>query len=351
MSGPPLRIGISIPTYDRNVQMARGVSRSVASLGYTPVDFADDDILPAGLDLVITIGPLSSLVPLANQLIACPPSQRPPWALIHTEPLPNPDLPEWFRRGFGALRSRAERAIFYQVSPGLWRPSPSLRRLLRRAHRYRYYGDLFWLREQGVLTVLALWSRVIADSLRAQGFDPIVLTGGYQLDWGCDLGLARDIPVLWLGKPVSGRRVQLLSRLRQELDARGVPMMVVDGVEHPFVIGEERTILLNRTRIMVNLVRQKYDDNSMRYPLAAHNRVLLVSEPTLRHTYFEPGVHLVETPISRMAETICYYLQHDDERKRIVDNAYEFVAANARPGQAIAQVIARALDIHPPHPS
>lgn len=344
MPGHPLTIGVSIPTHDRNVQMAQGVVRSVTSLGHSAIPFPDDDVLPTGLDLVITIGPLSSLVPLANQLIACPPSQRPRWALIHTEPLPDPDLPEWFRRGFGALRSRAERAIYYQVSPGLWRPSPSLRRLLSRAHRYRYYGDLFWLRERGVLTVLALWSRVIADLLRAQGFDPIVLTGGYHLSWGRDLGLERDIPVLWLGKPVSGRRVQLLSRLRQELDARGVPMMVVDGVEHPFVVGEERTVLLNRTRIMVNIVRQKYDDNSMRYPLAAHNRVLLVSEPTLRHTFFEPGVHLVETPISQMADTICYYLQHDDERKRIVDNAYEFVAANARPGQAIAQVIARALD-------
>jgi hypothetical protein len=343
MPGSPLRIGVSIPTHDRNVQMARGVARSVASLGHTPVAFADDELLPTGLNLVITIGPLSSLVPLANQLIACSPAQRPPWALIHTEPLPNPNLPEWYRRGFGLLRSRAERAIYVQVAPGLWRPSPSLRRLLSRAHRYRYYGDLFWLRQQGVLSVLAVWSRVIADFLRARGFDPIVLTGGYQLDWGRDLGLERDIPVLWLGKPVSGRRVKLLSRLRQELHARGVPMMVVDGVEHPFVLGEERTALLNRTRIMVNFVRQKYDDNSMRYPLAAYNRVLLVSEPTLRHTFFEPGVHLVESPVDRMADTICYYLQHDDERQRIVDNAYQFVAANAQPGPAIAQVIARAL--------
>ncbi len=348
MSGRPLRIGVSIPTHDRNVQMARGVARSVASLGHTPVAFADDDSLPTGLDLVITIGPLSSLVPLANQLIACSPARRPPWALIHTEPLPNPDLPEWFLRSFGALRSRAERAIYYQTSSGAWQPSPSLRRLLSRAHRYRYYGDLFWVRQEGVLSVLAVWSRVIADFLRARGFDPIVLTGGYQLDWGRDLGLPRDIPVLWLGKPVSGRRVQLLNRLRQELDTRGVPMTVVDGVEHPFVLGEERTALLNRTKVMVNFVRQKYDDNSMRYPLAAHNRVLLVSEPTLRHTYFEPGVHLVESSIDRMADTICYYLQHDDERQRIVDNAYQFVAANAQPGQAIAQVIAKALDSQVP---
>lgn len=343
-----LQVGISLPLQDRNVQMAKGVVRSVVALGHVAVEFPDDARLPSNLDLVITIGPLSSLVPLANQLIASPPGTRPAFALIHTEPLPNPDLPEWFRYNFGRLRSRAERALYREVAPGEWRPYPVLRRLVGRAYRFRYYGDLFWLQREGVLTVLAVWSRVMAGFLAARGFDPLVLRGGYQLDWGRDLNLERDTPVLWLGKPVSKRRTHLLTRLREELRQRGVDMKVVDGIEHPYVYGEERTVLLNRTKIMVNLVRARHDDNSMRYPLAAHNRVLLVSEPTLPHTFFEPGVHLVEVPVEQMADTICYYLEHDDERQSIVESAYQMVASNSQPGQAIAQVIERALGLGSP---
>lgn len=343
------RIGVALPLRDRNVQMARDVVRSVAGLGHAAVEFADDSPLPSDLDLVIVIGPLASLVPLANQLIATPIDRRPPLALIHTEQLPNPDLPEWFRRGLGRLRSRAERAIYREDALGQWRASQGPQRILARAYRYRYYGDLFWLREEGILTVLAVWSRVTADFLRARGFDPLVLRGGIGLDWGRPLGLERDIPVLWLGKPVSKRRIRLLHRLCSQLEERGVEVMVVDGVEHPYVYGQERTILLNRTKIMVNLVREKYDDNSMRYPLAAHNGVLIISEPTLPHTWFEPGVHLVEVPVDGMADAICYYLEHEAERLRIAQNAYRLVAGQGRPAYAIAQVIERALGESLPH--
>lgn len=324
--------------------MAKGLINSVSFLGHTPVPFADDARLPADLDVVLTIGPLASLVPLANQLIACPRERRPRLALIHTEPFPNPELPEWFRYGLGRLRSNVERAIYRETSPGEWRVSPLMRRLVGRAHRYRYYGDLFWLRDEGVLSALGVWSRVVAGLLRARGLDPVELSGGYQLDWGKDLGLERDVPVLWLGKPVSRRRRRLLARLRQELREQDVEMLVVDGVEHPYVFGEERTRLLNRTKILVNLLREKYDDNAMRYILAAHNRVLIVTEPTLQHTRFESGVHLVEAPPQRLATTICDYLQRDDERQRIVENAYQLVVANAQPGKAVVQMIDKALE-------
>ena len=67
----------------------------------------------------------------------------------------------------------------------------------------------------------------------------------------------------------------------------------------------------------------------MRYVLAAPCKALIVTEPTLAHTAFKPGVHLVETPIDQMADAIVYYLNHEEERKQIVENAYQLITSNS----------------------
>ena len=161
----------------------------------------------------------------------------------------------------------------------------------------------------------------------------------YRHDWGADLKLERDVPVLWIGKIATARRKRLLKRLRADLQEHGVEILMIDGVENPYVFGEERTVLLNRTKIVVNLLRERWDDNSMRYRLAAQNRALIVTEPTLPHTPFLPGLHLVETPIEQMAETICHYLSHEEERQRIVGRAYQLITKNS-----IEEVIAQILE-------
>jgi hypothetical protein len=322
--------------------VATGIARSLASLGHHAVELRHDDRLPDGLDLIIAHGPLHSLVPLANQLIALPPTSRPAFALILTEQLPNPAIPEWVRFRLGKLRSWLERTAYREAAPGEWRAPDFLIPFLDRFYRYRYYGDLFWLRDEGVLTVLALWSDWSAGYLRARGFDPLVLSGGFEQNWGGDLRLERDIPVLWLGKVGSARRARLLKRLRVELRQRGVEMMVVDGIEHPYVYGEARTVLLNRTRIVLNLLRQKWDDNSMRFVLAARNGALVVTEPTLPHTRHQPGVDLVVSPPGQMADTICYYLAHEEERLAIAENASRLAAGHSKPSQAISDILEKA---------
>jgi hypothetical protein len=120
-------------------------------------------------------------------------------------------------------------------------------------------------------------------------------------------------------------------------------MMVVDGVEHPYVFGEDRIILLNRTKIVLNLLRTPWDDNSMRYCLAAPNRALVVTEPTLPHTDFTPGVHLVEAPAEQITDTICYYLAHEEERCQIVDRAYQLVTTELTMAKSAAQILERTV--------
>jgi hypothetical protein len=325
--GPPspktggLRVGVV--HWRVNNMMVTGILRAVVYLDHEAVKFHYDARLPSGLDAVIICGPFGTMAPLIKQLAACPKSQRPLLVYIMTEQLPNPSLPEWWRRASGAIRSRLDRLAYQEDESGQWKQHPWLKHLASSSQRYRYYGDLLWMKRQGILSVLALSSLWTADFLRARGFDPMILPP--SVIQGEDLKLERDIPVLWLGKTGSSRRANILKQIRSDLKARGVDMMVIDGVENPYVFGDQRTILLNRAKIVLNVLREKWDDNSMRYVLAAPCRALIVTEPTLCHSPFLPGVHLVEAPLPQLADTICHYLTHEEERLQITERAYQLI--------------------------
>ncbi len=312
--------------------------------GYRVSRFQSDAPLPAGLDLIMAFGPSGSLVPTIRQILDLSPTRRPRLLISHTEQFPSPVFPEPVVRRLGKIRANLEWQGYPKKS-GSNGNVLETRSIWSKAVRFRYYGDLFLLKNLGIPTTLIIHSKLTARKLSAKGFD--VLTPplmGLNPQWGRDLGLERDIPVLWLGKPGSTRRLRLLKRVRGELRHLGVEMMVVDGVEHPYVFGEDRTVLANRTKIMLNLLRKRWDDNSLRYWIASANGALIVSEPTLQHTDFIPGEHLVEVPVARMAEIICYYLQNDLERNRIVQRAVKLITTRqVDPDQWSRSVIDHAL--------
>jgi hypothetical protein len=303
--------------------MVTGIMRAAKFLGHEAVKFMYDERMPPDLDAVIVCGPFGAMTPLNKQLVACPKPERPLLVYIMTEQLPNPDLPEWWRYLSGSARSLLDRLAYRQEESGRWIIRPWLKPVTSSAKRNRYYGDLFWMKRQGILSLLTISSLWTADYLRARGFDPMLLPPSVLE--GEDLKLERDIPVLWLGKTGSNRRARILAQIRADLKTRGVELRVIDGVENPYVFGHKRTILLNRAKIVLNIMREKWDDNSMRYILAAPCRALIVTEPTLPHSPFQPGVHLVEAPVDQMADAICYYLEHEEERLAITDRAYELV--------------------------
>lgn len=298
-----------------------------------------DERLDPDLDVVFAFGPFGSLVPIANQLLACSPAQRPLFVLWMTEQLPNPNLPGWTHYLVGALRSYAERVAYNRQEQGISQLATHLNWVPPKGLRYRYFGDLYWLRKAGLLSLLVVGSGWIADFLQRRGFTP--LTGYYNFysEWGADLGLNRDIPVLWLGKMGTDRRKEAFQQVRADLKKRGIEVLVIDGVENPYVFGEERTVLLNRTKITLNILRQKWDNHSMRYYLAASNRVLVVTEPTYPHLSFNPGEHLVEASIEQMADTISYYLTHEEERMALVNQAHHLVATELSVDQSIHQIL------------
>jgi len=192
--------------------------------------------------------------------------------------------------------------------------------------RFRYLGDYYYAHQRGWLDIFADTSEIYAAIHRQHGLPTIVAHWGATPQWYKDLGLQRDIDVLWMGTRGTKRRSTILDRVRSQLESHGVRIYVADGKENPFIFGDERIYYLNRSKITLNLTRTWYDDNFSRFALAAPNRSLIVSELVLPHCpSFVAGIHYVSAPVEKLAKTIRYYLDHEEERLHIVENAYQLV--------------------------
>jgi spore maturation protein CgeB len=124
-------------------------------------------------------------------------------------------------------------------------------------------------------------------------------------------------------------------------------MMFIDGVENPYVFGEQRTVLLNRSKIVINLLRNEWDNNAGRFYLAALNRALFVTEPMLAHNIvIQPGVHIVETPLDQLASTINYYIDNEDEREKITEQAHHLVTEDITIDKTLSKIL-NAIRVQP----
>jgi hypothetical protein len=332
-----LRVGFY--NWHQNSDIISLMMNEFQNTGCKIIQIKAEERLPNELDVVLACGPFGSLVPVAQPLLSIPRAQRPVFVLWMTEQLPDPAIPHWVQYPLGLLRTQLERWAYQERADGVWTLNPRFRKLAQKATRFRYYGDLYWLNSQGVLSVLAVGSQWIADYLKARNIDTLVAYIGSNPAWGSDLNLERDIPVLWIGKMGTDRRKKLLDRLRVDLRGRGVEVLVIDGVEHPYVFGQERTILLNRSKIVINLLREKWDNHSLRYFLAAQNKAAVVTEPTYPHTPFQPGVHLIQSGIDDMANTIYATLANEDERSRIAANAHQLVMTELTMRRSVEKIL------------
>ena len=334
---------IGIVYWGKGEGMAVRHSDIVKKLGYEPVDFFHYQRIPDHLDMILLHGPWGSVTPLGKQLISLSEDRRPRLAWWFIEPLPNPALPEWFRYQLGCSRSWLERISFNEDQEGNWTLSRLGRILTAKGARYRYYGDLYWFRDSGILTTLVNASRITTKFLVGRGFKVLEPLGvSYYPEWGANLHLERDIPVTWIGKVWSKRRRRLLDRVQKDLKDRGIELLRIDGESNPPVYDDERTILLNRTKIVLNLLRESWDNNFMRFQLAALNRAMVITEPMLPHTPFEAGVHMVEANVEDIPDQIIYYLNHEEERAAIVERAYQLMTSYTRE-EVFSQIINETL--------
>jgi hypothetical protein len=324
-SHPNKQYHIAVLQWYPEDDLANVVSDELLRLGNSPVIFSPREPVPEGVDLVFTYAPFGKFMPIVNHLADLPENTRPLLVHWNTEGTPDLRIPWRLVRAVGAGRSGIERLI-QPTGNGHFQPLSKISSLTKidfSMMRFRFIGDYYAAYSQGILSVFSDSSAVYADIHTKHGLPTVYAPWGSTPRWYADLGIERDIDVLWMGKRGTRRRSQLLDRVRAELKTYGIDIHVADNEENPFIFGDERTEYLNRAKITLNITRTWYDDNFSRFSLAAPNRSLVVSEKMLPHCpSYQPGVHFVEAEPENLAQAVLYYLQNPDEREQIVAEAY-----------------------------
>ena len=299
-------------------------------------------------DFVLGYGPHTregSLLPTALRLASYNKDKRPFFYWWFTESLPKIKLPTQFVRFAARLHSAGN--LYITQSPGartkLWVRVLD-RFFLSRHFLLRIIGELHEFRSRGLLGGLAATASSKAAHLRRYGFDPVVAPVGYHPTFhGRDLGLQRDIDVGFLGRMNSKRRLHLFERVKRDLENRGIKISLpTDEVD-----GEERTRFLNRTKIILNILQTPYISDVLRSVFCAANKALVVSEPPADQEPFVPGRHMIAAPIEKLAETIEFYLSHEEHRQEIVEQAYRLVSEELTIHQMTGRILNHSRKLFP----
>lgn len=333
---------IAVLQWSENDGLAEIIHDELQQLGYYPRSFSVHEAIPKGHGVVFTFGPYGKLTSVIRLLESAPSKERPLLVHWNTEGLPDPTIPWLLAKTIGACRSWVGRC-YDRVNGRL--PHGGIRQRLlsladSRMHRFRWLGDYYYARNRGILSVLADTSVLYSEIRRRHGLPTLFVPWGSSPLWYDDLGLERDIDVLWMGNRRGKRRRALIDRVRHELNRHGVDIYMADDEENPFIFGKERTELLNRAKITLNVTRTWYDDNYTRFSMAAPNRSLVVSEPLFPHCpAYEAGVHYVSAAHDKLADTILYYLDRAEERFRIVENAYQLATTRVTLGNSLQTIM------------
>jgi hypothetical protein len=307
-----------------------GISNSIQSeldrLGHQSQSFLFNQSIPQDIDMVLTFAPWGRLIPIAAQFGQYPPLDRPIFVHWAIEAPPNPSIPWPLMKLLGDIRLRVDmlndssNLILKQMSnksPLLW--------INNHFHRFRHMAEYCYAYQKGWLDLLFDTSAVSVKFWRSHGLPAQYIPWGIPRSWHENLNLERDIGVLWMGLRRNHHRSQVIDSVKREMVKRGISMYIADGIERPFIYGEERTRVLNRSMITLNVQTERNKNIlPMRFVVAAANRSLVLSETTLPHApELIEGDHFVSAPAKLLVEKILYYLEHEQERQSIIERAYD----------------------------
>lgn len=322
-------------------ELGAAVCRCLHQLGHSSKLVCDGERAGLQADLLLLLVNLNQFPGYCDQLRRRG-DRRPAVLLWQMDPLPPASLtPEAERIGLAASRWRRRfRLNRSAAAMPRWQKLLTLIRLHEWAckqcsapgyrHAWRLmrdtpgmHADFDWRQVRGVMES---WAR-IREAQRGQWVDYFVtstqqrqrfLAGrgitadfvpvGAYAETGRELGTPREIAVAFLGSAKHGRRAALLNELERSLQQRGLVFQRIESGCY----GEERTALLNRTRILVNLHNYPWSPAWIRFLMAATCGTLVVSEPTEDDRPFVAGKHYVAATLEEMPDII-FRLSHDPE--------------------------------------
>jgi len=326
--------------WNANSSLHHWQGKVVQQLGYPHLFFKYDQPIPGTADIILIQGPYGSLLPFIRAYIELPQKERPILIYWFQQSL-YISMPLWLQYFLGYVYSDTYNYFHPNHFVHTIR-NISLKIKQGGGARFTFFGDIIWLESNNLLDILATPSSEYQKLFKMFGFDSLIIPRGYYPDYGEDLDLDRDITVLWMGKTRTRRREKIIYRLREQLDELGLNMHIHDGLEKPFIFGEERTNLLNRTWFVLNILTSPTDELSIRYYIAAANGAVILTEPSKNEYPFKNNVHLVECPPEKMAETVSYYINHPKEWQRISQNAYQLVSQELTLENSISTMLTKA---------
>lgn len=312
---------IAILSHTGGDELSHGLSEAFSANGCAVEILTPDGPWPQGIDLHLIYGPMAPISPLLVRLRSLP--QRPRVAVWYTEPLP-PFWPDWQLRGAVALRGMGEELL--QHSSRLLGPERSTL-LAGTAGRLRACAEMRSLQRWGMLELLAVFTQRHVQLFGAWGLPTEVIPMGACSSFGRLMEMERTIDVAFIGSTRDRRRRPLVAKIMGQLATAGVRTVVKDGSpEHGYVFGPERAELLNRTKILLSIMRQPWDDPVFRMLLTAPNGAMVLSEPVAESAPFVAGRHFAVAALDEMLPVVRHYLAAEDERRTIADAAQQLVS-------------------------
>ena len=316
---------LAITVCYRSIPVNRGKRHLVTSLlegaGHRVTQMQDGPLpLNLGAEGVVwLLGNANWFPAVCQQLAAKPKHMRPLVVVWHYEPLPPP-------RAAGLPWPRLDMREIAKI----------LLRDARATDVYTNYFRLRRLKQKGLPDLLVVSTPGRREFLAERGIAAHWVPLGYHPSkHRHDMSLQRDIDVLFLGALEIPRRKRLIKRLRR----RGVNLLAMGSWSDPACWGENRTRLLNRTKIFLNIQRYPGDLSGARLILGMANKALVISEPMYNPAPYVSGKHYVSATVEEMPAIINYYLAHDDERERIVNEGYRLVTQEVTMARSVSRIL------------
>ena len=348
-----------------DIEISSMVAEVLADCGTNAIRLADGDTRCLEADVVLLVGDCLEFDGTADLLREAG-NTRPRTALWQLHALPPPDLPAAVvasglrvtdvlrqvqtQTRFGPMLVKARgwippklrvviRSILYRGVRREASRSPSLNRWhLDEASRQFMLMRYGWLRRrvpEGWLDVLCMSTAPRVAFLQANGMSAECRPFGYHPTFGTDLGVMRDIDVLFLGRAKIRRRQALLEQVDGALSTRGRRMLVVGGK----CFGQARTDLLNRAKISLNLTNYPWEVPGIRFVMSMACGAVVVSEQLGEAWPFRDGTHFASARSEELPEVILRLLDDDAERSRLRDAGRAFVTQDLRLAESVAGLL------------
>ena len=345
---PPLMVAVI--KWNHGDGIAEAIYDALVTLGHCPVYFYFDEPLcePENVDIVFSFAPYGDFLTTPRFLSNIPKNKKPLFVHWDIEGIPNPNTPWLFQKSIGSILSMLGRLKNSKAPPlQALANVPPLKFLVGKNYRFRLDGDYHYAYRRGWMDLFFETSQIYAGVNVRHGLPTVYVPWGTPPKWHADLKLHRDIDLLWMGARRSNKRVAIVDRIRDELIQRNKVVYIADGEENPYIFGNYRTEILNRSKICLNLLPAWYFNSfAFRFHIAAGNRAMVISEPILDHCpdYVE-GEHYIAAEVDQLIETIVYYLENEKERSRIADNAYKLVTTQMTFQHSVNAILEKSYEL------